>query len=167
MDQQKFKINKLSGFTLIEVIIVVTIFSVLMFVAADLLITIIEKPKAQLNAMSNIDQARFAASTFTNEIRAAAYGTYPLIEASDSEIIFYSPIGASQGSINKIRYYASGQTLYKGVIIPVNGVYNPVTETVSAVLTGLSNGTDPLFFYYDGSYDANGTSLLLICPSSA
>jgi len=144
---------KSKGFTILEIIIAVSVFSVLMFVAAALLITILQNPQLQISALNSIDQARLVASNFTNEIRAAAYGTYPLVEAADSEIIFYSPIGAVAGSVNRIRYYSSGGILYKGVIAPVDGVYNPASEVVAGVLSGLSNGAVPLFYYYNGDYD--------------
>lgn len=142
-----------AGFTLLEIIISISIFSVLTFAATSLLISIIQNPKLQLAQMDNIDQARFVSSRFANEIRAAAYGSYPLIEAGDSEIIFYSPIGASAGNINRIRYYISDNTLYKGIIAPAGGIYNPEAEVITSVLTGISNEGAPLFYYYDGDYD--------------
>jgi|SRR3989338_1365041 len=157
-----FKDGKLlTGFTLVELIISIAIFLVLIIGAANLLVSIIQNPKAQLAAMDNIDRARFVSSNFINEIRAAAYGSYPLIEAENSEIIFYSPVGASSGNVNRIRYYVSGDTLYKAVIVPVNGIYNLSSEVVTPVLTSLSNGGDPLFYYYNGSYNgvANITPL--------
>ena len=147
------------GFTLIELIAAVSIFSVLIIVAASLLISLMQNPQLQMTAMDNIDQARLVSSQFVNEIRSAAYGSFPLIKAQNSEIIFYSPVGASSGNINRIRYYIFGSAVYKGVIIPVNGIYNISEEVVTLVLTSLSNGGDPLFYYYDGSYNGNGSPL--------
>jgi prepilin-type N-terminal cleavage/methylation domain-containing protein len=161
MNRQKIKKNKSSGFTLTEVLVVAAVLSVLMFVVVGLVISLIEKPKSQLAAMDNIDQARFVSSVFTNEIRAAAYGTYPIIQAQDSEIIFYSPIGASEGNINKIRYYVSDNILYKGVVSPPS-----VTEIVKPVLTAIANGAEPVFYYYSGDYDGNGTAERLSTPAN-
>ncbi len=152
------------GFTMLELIIVVAVSSALFFVVTDLLISIMQNPQLQLSALSNIDQARLVAFNFTNEIRAAAYGTYPLTEAQNFEIIFYSPIRAAPGNINKIRYYLSDGILYKGVIAPVNGVYNPASEVVTAVLAGISNGATPLFYYYNGDYDGAPGSQPLLMP---
>ena len=157
-------LSRSAGFTLLEIIISIFIFSVLIFAVASLLISIIQNPKSQLTTMDNIDQARLVSSRFVNEIRAAAYGSYPLIEANNSEIIFYSPIGASAGNINRIRYYISDSTLYKGIIVPVNGIYNPSTEVATPVLTGLSNGTDPLFYYYNDDYDGIASTTPLSQP---
>lgn len=157
------KTNRLKGFTLVEVMVAVAIFSVLMFVVTGLLLSIIQNPKLQLSAMSNIDQARSVASKFTNEIRAAAYGTYPLTEANDSEITFFSPIGAATGNINRIRYYTQNNVLYKGVIVPINGAYNPASEVLTPVLI-VQNASVPLFYYYNGDYNASGTGTALLNP---
>ena len=161
MNKQKIKINKSSGFTLAEMMVAIGVFSILLFVIVGLLISIIEKPKSQLIAMDNIDQARFVSSAFTNEIRAAAYGTYPITLANNSEIIFYSPIGAASGSINRIRYYISGDVLYKGIIAPPS-----TTEATKAILPGISNGGTPLFYYYGDDYDGNGNGVALSTPAN-
>jgi len=157
------KTNRLKGFTLIEVMIAVAIFSVLTFTVTDLILSIIKNPKLQLSAMSNIDQARLVASKFTNEIRSSAYGTYPLTEASDSAITFFSPIGAATGNVNRIRYYIQNNVLYKGVTAPVNGVYNPDSEILTSLLA-VQNASAPLFYYYNGDYNANGTGTALANP---
>jgi prepilin-type N-terminal cleavage/methylation domain-containing protein len=160
--QNKFFLNK--GFTLVEVIVVMGVFSVLIFAITALLVSIIQNPKIQLSAMDSIEQAGSVSFRFANEIRAAAYGTYPLIEAEDSEIIFYSPIGASQGNINRIRYYISGGVLYKGVIAPVNGFYDDEDETITPLLSGVSNGAVPLFYYYDETYNGADYTVPLLQP---
>ena len=152
------------GFTLIEVVIAVSVFSGLIIIVASLLINIMQNPQLQMAAMDNIDRTRFVSSQFTNEIRAAAYGSYPLIGAENSEIIFYSPVGAGAGNINRIRYYISGNNLYKAVIVPVNGIYDISEEVITLVLTGLSNGTDPLFYYYGGDYNGSQSSVPLSQP---
>jgi prepilin-type N-terminal cleavage/methylation domain-containing protein len=152
------------GFTLIEVMVATCIFLILIFAVTDLLISAIQNPKFELNTTNTIDQARFLASKFTNELRAAAYGSYPLAEATDSEIIFYSPIGATAGNINRIRYYLSNGVLYKGVITPINGVYDTSRETIATVLSGISNGSTPLFYYYDDNYDSVSNTTPLSNP---
>lgn len=161
---QSAKLSLNAGFTLLEIIVSISIFSVLIFAVTNLLISIIQNPRSQLAQMDIIDQTRFVSSRFVNEIRAAAYGSYPLIEAGDSEIIFYSPIGASAGNINRIRYYILNNALYKGVIVPVGGIYNPAAEVTAPVLTGISNGGAPLFYYYDGNYDGIASTGALLQP---
>lgn len=144
---------KQQGFTLVEVIVVLAIFSILIFGVCGLLISIVQNPKFYLVSMDTIDQAMLVSFKFSDEIRAAAYGSYPLIEAGDSEITFYSPVGASSGVVNKIHYYLEDGVLYKGVIAPSGGVYDPYSETITPVLSGISGDQGPLFSYYSGDYD--------------
>jgi prepilin-type N-terminal cleavage/methylation domain-containing protein len=143
------------GFTAIEILVVVAIIAVLSLPIAQLLISAIEQPKTQLASMSSIDQARFVSSAFSNEIRAAAYGSYPLIQAGASEIIFYSTIGATSGVVNRIRYYIQDDVLYKGVIVPSGGVYLPENEILKPVLSGIDNGANSLFYYYGSNYEGD------------
>ena len=143
----------LAGFTLIELIVAMAISLILMFGVSVMLNDIWVNSNQYSLSMNGIDTARLVSSSFINEIRAAAYGSYPLIAARDSSIAFYSPIGATAGNVNMISYYINGDTLYKDVFEPVGSppAYNLQSHT--AVLTGLSNGGAPLFYYYDGSYD--------------
>lgn len=153
--------NKSQGFTLVETIVAITIFSALIFIVSGLLISTIEKPKTQTALMENIDIARFVSSGFTNEIRAAAYGTYPIVQAKDFEIIFYTPIGAESGKINRNRYFIEDGALYKGVISPPSS-----SESISLILDGISNNSTPLFYYYGSDYDGNGNGDALTTPAN-
>jgi prepilin-type N-terminal cleavage/methylation domain-containing protein len=164
MGNKFFTINKSRGFTLLETVIAVSIFCILMFVLSSLLISIMKNPGTDLSALSSIDRARMVSSAFTNEIRSAMFGndgSYPLSQAANSQIIFYSNVGASGSNANRIRYYVSGDTLYKGVTIPTGNPlsYNLSSETVKPILKGLVNGASPLFYYYTGDYNGDGVEL--------
>jgi len=164
MGKKNLKKNNSGGFTLLEMVIAITIFSTLMFVVSSLLLSIIKNPEAELSAMSTIDHARMVSTNFTNELRGASFGSdgaYPLGQAGDSQIIFYSNIGASGNNINRIRYYILGNTLYKGVTTPSVGplIYDPASESVKPILNGVMNGAVPVFYYYNGDYDGAGTEL--------
>jgi len=117
-----------------------------------------KNPKAELSVMDNIDKARFVASTFNNEIRAAAYGSFPLVTPGDSTIVFHTTVGATSGTINRVRYYLQDGILYKGVTPPTSGTYNPANEVITEALSGVTNGTTPVFYYYNGNYDGNDTN---------
>jgi len=105
--------------------------------------------------MDNIDQARMVSSFFTNEIRGALYGSdgsYPLNQLQDSQIVFYSNFKTQGLVVARVRYYVSGDVLYKGVTLPSGSpaVYNLSSEKVTSVATGIANDSSPAFFYYDG-----------------
>ena len=98
------------------------------------------------------------------ELRNATYGAdgaYPINEAEDNELIFYSTAPNSNGTVSQIRYFMSGNTLYKGITNPGG---NPLSyagqpETVTTLSTQMSLGGKPLFYYYDGNYDGSESSL--------
>lgn len=152
------------GFTIIELMIAISIFSVLFILIVSMFQSVFENPKQYLVSMDNIDLARVIVSNFTNELRNATNGSdgsYPLNLAGNSEIIFYSNFGSAGNAAKRIRYYVSGDVLYKGVVVP-SGVplfYNLSSETVSTVFKGIKNSGAPLFYYYNGDYDGLGASL--------
>lgn len=161
---EKNRYFKQRGFTLIEVLVTVSIFIVLVFGVSAMLNDIFVNSNQQLLSMSNIDQARLALSAFTNEVRNATTGSdgsYPLNQAGDSQIVFYSNFRTNNGAIVRIRYYVSGDTLYRGVVLPAGNPlsYNLSSESVKPVATGISSTSAPVFYYYDGSYDGSTDAL--------
>lgn len=156
--------NKSGGFTLAETIVTIFIFGILMMGTTLMLRDILSNSKQKLLAIDNIDKARRIGINFIDEIRNSNYGAngaYPLGQAGDSQIIFFSNTLTSNGAPSRIRYYFAGNTLYKGVTkVSASGTsYDTSTEVITALLTSLSLGSNPLFYYYDGSYDGSGTAL--------
>lgn len=152
------------GFTLVEVLVTLSIFVVLVFGVSGMINDIFINSNQQLLSMDNIDQARSALAKFTNEIRNATTGSdgsYALNLADDSQIIFYSSFKTSDATIARIRYYIADNTLYRGVIFPTGSplTYNLSSELISTVATGIANGSAPVFYYYDGDYNGNGNAL--------
>jgi prepilin-type N-terminal cleavage/methylation domain-containing protein len=150
------------GFTLIETLVTIAIFIVLMGGIAMIFKTVFSDTAQQQLALGTIDQARIAEFNFTNEIRNSGYGSdgsYPLNQAGDSQIIFYSSYGSNAGTINRLRYFASSTALYKGVIIPTGSPlsYNSNSEKITLVQGGLANGNTPEFYYYDGNYTSTSS----------
>ncbi|MCX6723769.1 MAG: hypothetical protein NT155_01180 [Candidatus Staskawiczbacteria bacterium] len=153
-----------SGFTIIELIISMVIFSFLIILVATALNDVFSNSSQQLLSLSNIDQARSTLSVFASEIRDATTGSdgsYPLNQAGDSQIIFYSNFNTSNSAVERIRYYVSGNVLYKGVIVPAGSPlsYNPGLEIVKPVISGVASSSSSIFYYYDGNYNGNTSSL--------
>ena len=161
-----FEYFKQKGFTLIEVMVTLAIIAVLILGAATMLNDIFTNSSQELLSMSNIDGARSALSTFSNEIRNATIGSdgsFALNQAGDSQIIFYSNFRTG-GVVARIRYYVSGNVLYKGVVLPACSplAYNLSSESVRPVAEGITNGGTPVFYYYDGNY--SGITVALSQP---
>lgn len=70
-------------------------------------------------------------------------------------------IPGGNGTVSQIRYYISGNTLYKGVTNPGGSplTYVGQTEKVTPLITQMSMGASPLFSYYDGTYNGTGNAL--------
>ena len=153
---------------MIETLTMIVVYGLVMIATANLLRIMYMNSSTDPAALNQVDQARAVATSFVNELRDATYGndgSYPLNQASTTQIIFFTPYGSqSSTTMLRIRYYLSGTTLYKGVIVPSGSpaTYNSGNEIVTRVLTNVSNGSTPVFTYYAGTYA--GTSSPLAQP---
>jgi len=156
--------NIQSGFTLVETIMTIFIFSVIMLGTSLMLRDILANTRQQYGVIDSVDGARRVANNFVKEIRNGTYGAngaYPINQATGTQLIFFSSASNTSGVISKIRYYISNNTLYKGVTNPAGSPlsYNGQTETITTLLTKMSLGSNSLFYYYDGNYDGQGSPL--------
>ena len=163
MTSKNFQKNN-SGFTLVETLVTIFIFTIIMIGTTMLAKAIFSTSNQQNLALDIVDRARLAIAGFTNEIRNSTSGndgSFALNQASDSQIIFYSTYGATGTKVNRIRYFISGTTLYKGIIVPTGTplVYNSASEATTTVITGIASTTAPLFYYYDSNYAGTSTPL--------
>jgi prepilin-type N-terminal cleavage/methylation domain-containing protein len=145
------------GFTLVEMLTTIFIFSTIIGGVTLLLQNILKSSQQQPLALETVDQARIVTANFVNELRNANSGndgSYALNQAADAQIIFYSTYGsATSTQTNRLRYYVSGTTLYKGVTTP-NGnplSYNPASEKTTTLINNIRNASTPVFYYFNGS----------------
>jgi prepilin-type N-terminal cleavage/methylation domain-containing protein len=165
---KKIKI-KITGFTLTETMVAISIFTILAFGVSTLFSHIFISSRNRLTSISNIDSARTVATNFINEIRIASIGNdggYPLNQASDSQIIFYSNYGQNPGVIAKIRYYLNENILNKGITIPTGSplTYNSAQEKITMAQDNIINTGQPIFYYYDGNYNGSSSTPPLAQP---
>ncbi len=155
--------NSQKGFTILELLVAVSIFGGLAILVALLFSDVFSGSKQQLLAVDNVEQSRLVASQFLNEMRNATTGVsgeYSLGQAGDQQIIFYSKTTGTS-TVNRIRYYVSGTKLYKGVVIPTGNplTYNLGSEVVKVAQNDLTNGTGQVFTYYGDTYSGSENSL--------
>jgi type II secretory pathway component PulJ len=155
-----------AGFTLVEALVAITFFIFLEIGVTTVIQNMYKNYNQQSAALNNADLARKVTFGFASEIRNSASGNdgaYSLNQAGDSQIIFYSNADSNGAIAKRIRYYLSGNTLYKGIVTPTGNplTYNLSSEVVSSVETNLVNGTAniPVFSYYDSDYDGNASPL--------
>lgn len=159
---KKIKTNK--GFTLVELLISISIFLVLVFISSNFqrdVFFLNNNLQSSLNAQLD---ARHLVKVIVAEVRKSspsANGTYPIEVASTSEMVFYSDTDGN-GVVERVRYFLSGSKLNRGIILPSGSpvVYNPATESVVTLMNSVvSSSTLPIFQYYSSSYDGNSPAL--------
>lgn len=153
---------KQSGFTVIEVLVASALLVILGAGFLGLQYIFSRSQTQAWQSYINIEEANRAAMTFAREIRNAnesTIGSYPLVEAEDQHIIFYSDIDYD-GTVERVRYTLSGSQLIKGIIKPTGepAVYDINTETESIITEYARNGSDPLFYYYNSEWPQDTTN---------
>lgn len=147
-----------------ETIVTTFIFGILMIGTTTLLRGIFVNSRGETLSMDNVSRVRQIANVFVKEVRNSTYGVdgaYPINQADDTQTVFFSTAPQNNGTVSRIRYYVSNGILYKGITDPSGSPlkYNLVNEKITTLLTNLSLGSNPLFYYYDGNYDGTTSPL--------
>lgn len=145
------------GFTLIEISVGMMAFVLLIVVVGTFQRDVFSLNSLLHTSLSSQREARIALKTITAEVRSASpsgSGAYPVATAGDSELTFYADID-DDGITERIRYFLDDTMLRRGRILPAGTpvVYDPATEDVTDIVHDVANGADPVFAYYDASYD--------------
>jgi prepilin-type N-terminal cleavage/methylation domain-containing protein len=154
--------NKMNGFTLVETLATIFVFGILMLGATTIMRGIFINSRQQTLAQNSIDSVRRVANIFTNELRNSTYGVngaYPINQAGDTQIIFFTTAIKNDGTVSRVRYFMSGNTLSKGVTHPSGSPLAYTTETVTVLITNMYLNGSPLFYYYDGNYTGSSSAL--------
>jgi prepilin-type N-terminal cleavage/methylation domain-containing protein len=156
-----------NGFSLLEVIIVVTIAASIVIVVGNL--------GSNTNALNSLVSQELQSKvdisqtlqTMVSEIRSAGPsqgGAYPVESASTSSFAFYSDIN-KDGVIEHVRYFLASSSIEKGIIAPTGtpAAYPISNEIVTDLVDNIIPTTStPLFSYYDSAY--SGTQAMLAMP---
>ncbi len=150
------------GFTLVEVMVTVAIATILFIMVFDFFSQSIKIQDFVSEQNQAVSDARKGMSTFTKELREATYadtGAFPLAEASENSLIFYSDIDTDI-NIERIHYYLEEAILYKGVLEPSGSPLDYTgEETVTVISYSVYNEANPLFTYYADDYPEDATAL--------
>ena len=149
------------GFSIVEVVIGIALVAMAGLLVWQLQSSVLSFNTSPYDSMSEEADVLKFINTWASEVRSmqpAANGAYPLVTSATDSMAFYSDYDAD-GTIERIRYYRSGNVLMKGVIEPAGNppVYTG-TEVTVAEVRDLS-GLDPIFNYYDDSYDGSTAPL--------
>ena len=156
-----------AGFTLIEVVVAVALFTLISYGLITLVSRIFTLSSKDRSAISDSDQARKLVFKIITQIRNATTGNngaYPIDTAAAQQLIFYSNADTDP-SIERIRYFLQNGSLYEGVTEFNGSTYNTSTETTWVVQNDIANNsTTPLFYYYDGTYTGSSSQSSLAQP---
>ena len=148
--------NYCSGFSVMEILLVLFILSVILSVIINFQINIFSYNKISSANLIVQSDARQALKSMSAEIRSmspSSLGAYPITQADTSSIIFYCDIN-NDLSKERIRYFLDGTTLKKGIIAPTG---DPLSysgdEVIKELVKDISNATTSIFSYYDENYD--------------
>jgi type II secretory pathway component PulJ len=152
------------GFTLVEVIISITIFILVIITVSLFQFNVINHNNSSQISLSNIYESEAILKTMIKEMRtmkSSANGSYPILNVATSTITFYSDSDGN-GIIEQIRYYLSTTTLYRGKTDPSGtpATYNINNESKKILVTGVRNDSNfPIFEYYSSVYAGTSTSM--------
>ena len=152
------------GFTLVEVIISITIFILVIITVSLFQFNVINHSNSSQISLSNIYESEAILKTMIKEMRtmkSSANGSYPILNVATSTITFYSDSDGN-GIIEQIRYYLSTTTLYRGKTDPSGtpATYNINNESKKILVTGVRNDSNfPIFEYYSSVYAGTSTSM--------
>lgn len=145
------------GFTLIEVLVTIFGFSLISVGLIALVSNLFTSSYQQSGLLADTDQARKIAFGIVGELRNAetsSTGAYSLDTAQAQQLIFYANVDGGP-DVERVRYFTQSGKLYKGILKPTGSplTYNPANEKTFVVQNNLANGSSPIFYYYDGSFD--------------
>jgi prepilin-type N-terminal cleavage/methylation domain-containing protein len=154
------RLRFLTGFTLIETIVAIGIFSIAMLALGNFILAMYKTQSYSLNQSQAIREARKGVETMVKEIREAQMaenGAYAIEKTNDYEFTFYGDIDRDS-TIEKVRYFINGTDFKKGVTEPTSVLqltdlpaqYPSQNEQVS-VLSRYVRNVPPIFHYYDDS----------------
>lgn len=157
------------GLSIIELLLATTLISIIGLSFVTLQYYISRNQTYVWNNYLGVEDANQNIMIMTREIRnmrQAENGAYPLERAWDQELSFYTDTDLD-GQSEKVRYYLDGTNLMKSVIDPVGNpaTYPPEQEKLRAVSASVSNGTDPIFYYYNGDWPEDTTNNPLDTPT--
>ncbi len=155
-----------TGFTFVEMIVVLGMFSLLSLAIANTIATFYSVNAYTLEQAYEINSARRGLELLTRDLREMTFGddgTFPLATMATNSIGFYSDIDRDN-SVEYVRYVLSTTTLFKYVY---NATGTPVvygtttpseTHVVSEYVRNNSQATSTFRYYIEGGSPATATS---------
>lgn len=145
-----------SGFMLIEIVIATFMIGVVMVFSYAWWNLALKEYVMGMGTINNVEQAQRSLRALTDVIREARDGedgAYPLSLADDQELIIYSDMNGDLRS-DRVRYFLEGVTLKRGIVEAQGdpATYNLGSEKVTVLADKVTNGAQPVFYYYNADW---------------
>ena len=146
---------KRGGFTLVETIVFISVFTLVMLVLVSSIIFFYRSNAYSVEQSFAVNNARKGVEYLVRDMREMTYsdeGAYPLVSGDANSITLYSDIDRDK-NIEFVRYFLENGTLKKGVTKssgdPLS--YNSNAEVVSVVSLNVRNleQSKSIFHYYN------------------
>lgn len=150
------KNHDVQGFTLVETIVVIALFSILMIAVSESIASFYRLNAYTIAQAYQVDTARMGVEQLVRDLREMTFaddGTFPLVSMGTTSIAFFSDIDRDN-SVEYVTYSLQGTTLMKRVYNATGSPPTYGTTTPQETLT-LSEHvqntiqTTPIFVYYD------------------
>lgn len=159
---KKIKANYRQGFTLLEVIIAVFLFSVVVALVSVFAVFFFRNYSFSFEEQQSIGQAQGSLTQMIREIRKARNGddgSWPILVTNDNDFTFYADVNGDNRT-DKVRYFMSGTELRRGVIEPtqVPVTYPSQNEKISVLISSLQATSSAMFTYYNGDWPGDNVA---------
>ena len=159
--------KKTHGFTLIEMIVVISLFTIVSLIITDGIVTFYKMNGYAMAQSYQVSHARQGLNQLVQDFREMTFaddGTFPLAVMSNNKVGFYSDIDRD-ASVEYIEYELSSTTLYKRIYNATGTppVYRTTPDATTTVSEYVQNKIQnyPIFVYYDESgHAATGTTTI-------
>lgn len=144
------------GFTFVETIIVIAVFTVLSLAVMNAIATFYQFNAYSIAQSAEVEDARRGVELMVRDIREMTFaddGSFPLISKDEYEIAFYSDIDRDD-SVELVEYVLTDTVLEKNVYNAVDAVYDTSSPDETYLISDyVQNGleTTPIFNYYNAS----------------
>ncbi len=162
-------ISVLKGFTLIEVIVVTSLYTILLLGITESVVNLYQANSYTIAQSYEVDQARRGLQAWQSDVKEMTYaddGTFPVAIMEPHRLGFYSDVD-DEPSVEYVEYFVATTTLYKYTYKASGSplVYDMVTpykkETLSEYVQNLVQNVNTFtYFDTDGVELATSSALL-------
>jgi len=154
--------NKIGGFTLIETLVAVAVFTILMFAVNAIFLSLYKQQNVDVSMIERASRAGRVLENMGKELREMGRGedgSFSLAVTESQELSFFSDVNSDDIS-EKITYRLNGTDLEKIIVLPGDDSSYSGEGELTVACEGVQNGAEPIFEYYDNSYSGNEDPML-------